>query len=107
MKPFLLTLAVTFIAGSASATERLDCNVPVAKIFAEIISVQNNVEVKASDLNIGHLTKYEWTIYTTLPNGKYVEYLADIDNDKNCNILSMIEANGEQPAYDRHWEKRD
>lgn len=104
MKTLLVTLVLSIFTSPAMA---LDCDGQVAKIFANLISVQENVAVSAEQIEIGHLTKYEWVIRTILPSGKYIEFLADVDNDINCNITSMIESDAEAPAYDRHWKKQN
>lgn len=104
MKTLAAFLLLTMLSHPAMA--EVDCKAQVANIFANLISVENGVSVKASKIEIGELTAYEWTIYTTLSNGKYVEYLADVDPEV-CKISSMIEANGEQPSYDRHWKKQE
>ena len=108
---FLVVLANAAFAAEGPSKSQVakapDCNDQVAKIFAGMISIQSGQTLKAQDVNIGHLTKYEWTISATLADGKYVEYLADVDMEDNCNILSMIEASDEQPSYDRHWKKQD
>ena len=103
MKKVVILLGLIVFSNTAQALS-LDCREPVKKIFSYIYSVQKNVDVNSVKVGIGELTKYEWSI-TVSAAGDSDEYIAIIDNDKNCNIITYIEAEGELPKFDFHWKK--